>query len=133
MVVTTDPHSIGKVINCTQFSSLCRLLRVTAYVMRFYRLLKAKVQGLSAGLSAEPSASEIEAAETLWVKEAQLCLREDDHFKTWEHQFGLFLMDGVWRCKGRLGNGDIPYPTRYPALLTKGHHLSILIVKDAHR
>ena len=133
MVFTTDPHSIGKVINCTQFSSLCRLLRVTAYVMRFCRLLKAKARELNSEISAELSASEIEAVKTLWVREAQVCLREDNHFKTWEHHFGLFLMDGVWQCKGRLGNADISYSTRYPTLLMKEHYFTVLIVKDAHR
>ena len=105
-LVQCNPHSIGKVINCTQFSFLCRLLRVTAYVMRFCRLLKAKARGLNSEISAELSASKIEAVETLWVTEA---------------------------CKGRLGNADISYSTRYPALLMKDHHFTVLIVKDAHR
>ena len=101
--------------------------------MRFCRLLKAKAWELNSEISDELSAFEIEAVETLWVREAQVCLREDNHFKIWEHQFGLFLMDGAWRCKGRLGNADISYSTRYPALLMKEHHFTVLIVKDAHR
>ena len=46
----------------------------------FCRLLKAKTQRQGSELSAELSASEIEVAETFWVKEAQMCL---DHFKMW--------------------------------------------------
>ena len=117
MVVTTNPQGIGKVINCTQFSSLHGLLRVTAHVMKFCRLLKAKVQGLSCEISAKLNASEIEAAEILWAKEAQMCLREDNCFKTWGHQFELFLKDGVWRCKGRLENAEVSYATRYPIIV----------------
>ena len=60
MVVTTNPQSVGKVINCTQFSSLKRLLRVTTYVMKFDRMLKAKVQRASYEISTKLNASEIE-------------------------------------------------------------------------
>ena len=50
----------------------------------------------------------------------------------WEKQFGLFEVDGLLRCKGRLDNADIPYATRHPVLLCKQHHLTLLIVQDAH-
>ena len=36
---------IGQVIDCTQFSSLTRLLRVTSVVLSFIDVLRAKVQG----------------------------------------------------------------------------------------
>ena len=130
MVVTTNLQSVGKVINCTQFSWLRRLLRVTAYVMKFGRMLKAKVQRVSCEISTKLNASEIEAAQILWIKEAQMCLREDNCFKTWEHQFGLFLEDGIWRCKGRL---EVSYSTRYPMLLAKEHYFAVLVVEDTHR
>ena len=84
-------------------------------------------------MSTTLEASEIQAAETLWVKEAQSCLRESDTFNMREHQFGLYLEKGVWHCKGRLGNADIFYDSRYPALLTKEHPYTTLIVEDAHR
>ncbi|XP_065917691.1 uncharacterized protein [Dysidea avara] len=44
MVVSADSHGVGRIITCTHFSFLGKLLRVTAYVMRFCRLLKARVQ-----------------------------------------------------------------------------------------
>ena len=40
--------------------------------------------------------------------------------------------DKMWRCKGRLGNANLPYYTKYPALLPKHHHLTALIIRDAH-
>ena len=50
----------------------------------------------------------------------------------WKKQFGLFEVGGVWRCKGRLDNADLPYTTRHPALQYKYHHLTTLITQDAH-
>lgn len=133
MVISTDSIGIGRIINCAHFSTLGRLLRVTAYVMRFCRLLRAKTQQQDFKTSTTLEASEIKAAETLWVKETQSCLKESDTFRVWKHQLGLFLEEGVWRCKGRLGNADISYASKYPALLTKEHPVTTLIVEDAHR
>jgi hypothetical protein len=37
------------------------------------------------------------------------------------------------RCKGRLANSTLPDHTKYPVLIPSGHHLSKLIIEDAHR
>ena len=36
------------------------------------------------------------------------------------------------RCKGRIANADLPYETRFPALLPEDHHISTLLVRQAH-
>ena len=54
-------------------------------------------------------------------------------FRTWQQQFGLFRDDsGVWRCGGRLSNANLPFATKHPVLLDSQHHLTTLIVIDAH-
>ena len=131
LLAACKPCGISVVMNCESFSKLTRLLRVTAYVMRFCRLLKDKVQGEDVIL-AELTTSEIAAAEVHWIKGSQIVLKEHKDFSTWEKQFGLFEVDGLLRCKGRLDNADIPYATRHPVLLCKQHHLTLLIVQDAH-
>ena len=132
LVTSSNSHGVGKIMNATNFSALGKLLRITAYVVRFCKILRAKIQQQELKMPAALEALEVQAVETLWIKEAQSCFRTDDTFKMWEHQFVLFLDEGVWRCKGRLGNADVSYASRYPALLTKEHPLAILIVKDAH-
>jgi len=67
-----------------------------------------------------------------WVKEAQKSLKEDKSFNVWHKQLGLFLAEGVWQCRGRIGNADLPCTTKYPILLSKEHYLATLIVLDAH-
>jgi len=65
--------------------------------------------------------------------EVQGLLSKDKNFEIWKKQFVLFSdSDKMWRCKGRLGNANLPYNTKYPALLPKHHHLTVLIIRDAH-
>ena len=133
LVVTGNVHVLSNIIGCENFSSLQRLLRVTAYVLRFIHMLKQLIKKLNLTATLELTASELARAENLWAIESQRCFKEDRNFPTWQRQLGLFLEDGVWRCKGRLGNADIPYTAKYPILLHKGHHLAILIIRDAHQ
>ena len=120
------------VIDCMSYSKLSTLLRVTAYVIKFVRILKCKIKKVEA-VSTELNAADIAEAETLWVIEAQGLLSRDKNFEMWKKQFGLFSdSDKMWRCKGRLGNANLPYNTKYPALLPKHHHLTVLIIRDAH-
>ena len=74
----------------------------------------------------------ISKAEYLWVIEIQKSLQEEPGFQSWKQQFRPFLEDGVWKCKGRLDNADIPYASRHPALLPKNHRVTSLIVWDCH-
>ena len=58
---------------------------------------------------------------------------EDGKFEMWKKQFGLHVDEnGLLRCKGRLGNVDLPVPTSHPVLLCKKHPLTSLIVREAH-
>ena len=131
-LMVTNNHNccsgISAIMSWEDFSSLQKLLRITAYVMRFIDILRQVI----ATSTLELTASELARAERLWIIESQKCLKEDGNFLTWQRQFGLYLEDKVWRCKGRLGNADLPYQAKYPILLHKSHHLSLLIVRDAH-
>ena len=49
------------------------------------------------------------------------------------HQFGLCLdVDGLIRCRGRLQYAQLPHNTKFPILIPKESHLSILIVRATH-
>ena len=51
MVTSSDSHGVGKIIDVTKFSTLGKLLRVTAYVVRFCKILRAKIQQQECRLS----------------------------------------------------------------------------------
>ena len=129
LLITSEFRDISHIMNCEHFSILRKLLRVTAYVHRF---CETRVKRKATQETVELTAPEIAAAETLWVKESQISLRENKLFKVWKKQFGLFLVGGVWYCKGRLDNADIPQTAKHPALLNKEYHLTLLITQDAH-
>ena len=66
------------------------------------------------------------------IAELQRELLKHKDFPNWKRQFDLFFEGEMWRCRGRLGNSDIPYTAKHPILLMKSHHLALLIVQDAH-
>ena len=122
---------LDKIISYKNFCHLQRLLRVTGYILRFVERCKSRTR-VSEMIETELTAEEVTKAETLWVKELQRELLKHKDFPNWKMQFDLFLEGEVWRCRGRLGNSDIPYTAKHPILLTKSHHLAVLIVQDAH-
>ena len=51
-----------------------------------------------------------------------------------EHEFGLYEDENeILRCKGRVANANLPYKTRFPALIPRDHHISTLLVRQAHK
>lgn len=133
LVTDGSNHGLGQVVSCKDFSSLQRLLRVTARVLKFIDVLKCRIKRLKEPPSLELSADDLMRAEVMWMKEAQRTLSEEKRFDVWKKQFDLFLDDdGLFRCRGRLGNADVPLYTRHPILLPKCHHLAVLVVRNAH-
>ena len=95
-------HQGGAIIDCERFSTLRRLLKVTAYVMKFVSLLKSKVRK-SDPVTRTITAADVENAELFWIRLSQGMLTEDERFGIWQQQLGLYSgNDGVWRCQGRL-------------------------------
>ncbi len=135
MLVTETPAGLGRIMACENYSTLPRLLRVTARLLRIVKVHRRKNRPDLALEPITPSLGleEISEAERLWIIESQLMLTKDSNFDIWKKQFGLFLDEnGIWRCGGRLSNTNLPFSTKHPILLHRNHHLTILIVKSAH-
>ena len=131
ILFTSVQVDLGSFIDCENFSSKERLLRVTAYILRFVKLLK---QGSAcSNSSTHITPEEMQQAETYWLRESQASLESKPLFKTWQQRFGSFHDNsGIWRCGGRLSNADLPFATKHPALLDSQHHLFTLIALEAH-
>ena len=115
LLTAKEPLGLGRVINCEDFSTLDRLLRVTARVLKFCSILQGKPL---------PEADDTARAEMLWIIKSQTLLLRERNFDIWKKQFRLFLdKHGIWRCGGRIANADIPYSTKYPIFLHKDHQL----------
>lgn len=129
LLMAGNTAKLSHIMDCGNYSSLKRLLSVTALVMKFGRMLLDKVRCGGQTKSRDLKA----AAEHLWILECQQVVVADKSFKHWRSQFNLFQDEsGVWRCRGRIQNAAVPYSTKHPILLHKDHHLSVLLVRSAH-
>ncbi|XP_074654484.1 uncharacterized protein LOC141908360 [Tubulanus polymorphus] len=126
---------ICNVIDQNDFTSLTRLLRVTALVRRFIK--KSRRENHE---SDEITANEIAECEDLWNKGVQSSYFNDVKVSL-EHKskkrpslvkkLRLFLEDDIIRVGGRLHNAPIGYDAKFPILLPHCRY-SELIVLDSH-
>ena len=132
-LVTTDSRSaIDDLMTCQNYSTLSRLLRVTAQVVRAVRRFK-RVKSRNVDAPTTITSEELEEAEKLWITSAQKQLIGGKDVTSQRKRFGLFKDDkGLWRCGGRLTNVDVPYSIKHPILLSRAHPLTTLIVREAH-
>ena len=123
-------------INCDDYSSLTKLLRVTSLAFRFIQRLK-KVEPKLKYISAQ----EIEISEKMWIRHIQA-----KHFpevfyaishktkSTLQSQLGLFIdKNGILRCKGRLEHSSLSESARYPILLPQNDAFTRLVIERAHK
>ena len=131
-LLTRDVTDMSDIVKIDNFSSLNRVIAVTAQVLRFCSILKRRT---SSGLCTSFDGREMEVAERLLIQSAQEHLRESKKFKQWQKQLRIFTdQDGVMRCQGRIGNAEtVPYSAKYPILLPAEHYFTRLCVLDAHR
>ena len=132
LTLSNSSHGLNEIIRCERFGTLKRLLRVTAYVLRFVKAVQYKKDGRIEGGSL--SVNEIDEAHTVWMKEMQRTLPEKGEFEHWKVQFDLYLDEkNVWRCKGRLEKANLPLMTKHPIILDKNHYLTTLIIRECHK
>ena len=132
LIVTETQQSLDNVLCIKEYSNLCRLIKVLAYVLRAVKLFKGvSLQLRNKSLTLIPA--ELASAEKLLITHTQSTLVVDRNFPSLKKQLDLFVDGhGLWRCGGRLTNADIPYSTKHPVLLPRDHHFTVLIVRDAH-
>ena len=114
------------------FSSLRRLIRVTAWVQRF--LADCRLDRKDRTLSDTLDPDELTKAENWWLRKAQT-----DTFPMGEEQQSLTRLnpkkdkDGLLRAHSRLQNAsELSYDAKYPILLPKDHAITKLVISDRH-
>lgn len=123
-------------IDIRRYSSLTKLLRVTALAERFVNNLKTK-----SNRSGPLDESEIDNAERLWTKYLQRDQYSDviesikwakpNNLKT---QLGIQMdTNGLLRCHGRLENAEICEGARQPVLLSKYSRYTELMIEMHHK
>ena len=139
------PPNLGLhcVISTDRYSSLNKLLCISAYVIRFVGNLKAQPQRRQFG---PVTAEELHMVNLKWVKDTQQAIywKEVNNLQLITkqprtprvllvRQLRLFLdTDGLLRCGGRIHNAPVNETTKFPYLLPPRHSLSKLVIVDIH-
>lgn len=121
----------------TKYSSLIKLLRITAYISRW--LIRNRDQRTKQVVTAH----EIVQAKLIWIRHVQQtefakemeCLREKKSLPIRSPLLSLnpFLDEnGILRVRGRLRNSLLPHNAKYPAILPAGGYFTTLIIRQAH-
>ncbi|XP_064479339.1 uncharacterized protein LOC135392562 [Ornithodoros turicata] len=140
LAAQVDPAvTIPPLLDLKKYSSYLRLLRVTAWIIRFSQNCRSRSRVIG-----PLTATELNQAEMFWVTRAQSdCYPEE--MRALEHQQRIpaaskiaqlqpFLdAKGVMRLSGRLQCSDNPEEVKHPILLAKEHPLSELIARNEHR
>ena len=131
-LTTERKLNLDCIIPLKGFSSLQRLVRVTAYVLRFVSNLKRKNEKKE--LSDEDlKQEEIERARELWIREVQGSVLNDEKFDQVKVSLSLYKDDkGILRCGGRLKNAPIPFNARFPIFLPRSSHFTNLVINECH-
>ena len=117
-------QNISEVIQPDKFSSLNKLIRVTALVLKFIKRIKRSTE-----THPDISAQEMNASKTLWLKEVQTKFEEKEKSSSIWEQLGVFKDEaGVLRCKGRIQNSSVPYSVKFPILLPRKQHFTRLVI-----
>ena len=135
---TTSPEP--PCINVARFSSLTKLLRTTALCFRFLsKLRKTPLDLVSASERArlfwlKTMQEESFSGEIEFLQKVKAGLHTKDQVPDLVKRLNLFLDDqGLIRSKGRLARSNyFQYEVLNPVLLSKEHHFTSLIIKDAH-
>ena len=119
---------ISQLIDAQKYSSSYRLFQVTKWVLTFIRRIRKHTEDTDA-----LSVSSFEQAKLLCIRDCQYHLLNDSNFSSWKRHLQLYQDEfKVWRCGGRMAKSCLSLSAKNPVLLDKNHHLTKLIVMDAH-
>ena len=119
MVTVKDNYTLENLMNIDKFSDLLRLLRITAYVLRFIKNMKKRKEGMEIQNSKHLKAFEIREALCLWIRENQLHLKKSEEYEQIMTQLNCKIDDEIIRCYGRMKYANVPDYTKAPVLLSR--------------
>ena len=122
-------ENIACPIKAERYSSMSKLLRVTAYVYRFINNCRKTVDSRRGELQLE----ELQDAEKFWIKLSQNELKSDNKFGQIYKQLRIYRDDqDILRAKGRLEKSSLPFDQKFPIVLPAEGYFVELLVSDAH-
>ena len=140
-------ESLVDIIDIQRYSTLTRLITVTAYVLRFVNNIKQRIKKRhvpDADNATEEedtneeediiiTAEEREVALTKWILAEQLILSKSPNFSKQSSSLGLYNDNGILRLHGRFDNCSIGEDQKHPIILRDVlSNLTKLVITDAH-
>ena len=129
-------ENLEEIMDIERYGSKLKLLRVTAYVLKFIRLLRGDGGAVK---SKELKAEDLNFAEVTWIRgvqahsfgtERQNLLHGYERSKHVK-QFNLYLdEDKIIRCGGRINNADTTEESKNLVLLPSRHRYTELLIRD---
>lgn len=121
------------------YSSITRLTRVLTYIQRFIHNARNPMNRIIGALKP----IELQSALTLIIRTTQLSSFPMDyqHLQTkrsLHHRSPLLTLNPyiddklILRVDGRLKNADMTFDAKYPIIMPKDHHVTKLIIRQAH-
>lgn len=136
------PTQLPDIIEWKRFGSFKKLVRVVAWVLRFFNNVRDKVQHKTGTKGHTISAVETKAAEVAIIRRIQRESYPDviAYFNKSSpstkpnivRQLNLCLEDGLVRCQGRLLRSDVSREANYPLLIPPNHPITDLLVIREH-
>ena len=126
-----------------KYSSYNNFVRITAWILRFSKNVRARKTGTSCLNSPSLRVIELKAAEIFLHLASQSRSFEDEHQKLLsgvplESSSPLLSLnpsidsDGLLRVDGRLNNSALSYSQRHPIILERKDVLTVLMVRRKH-
>ena len=128
VVNTRKSPTIADVVDISRHAKLRKLLRVTAWVLRFTKNIRPGHEKIKGRLTRE----ELIAAENEWLKAVQLDLKAQENFVHLVSELGLEEKDRVLRCTGRLANSDLEIDAQQPIILPRDHPYTAKVIDECH-
>ena len=135
---TSHTTSISNVITITCYSSISKLLAVTAYVLRFIHNLSKQHTTLIGPVNA----SELQSAKKHWISSHQHSCFKDElsyslkrnrhHCPTLVKQLRVDKSNLI-QCGGRVHNAPVSEMVKFPYLLPPRHTLTDMIIQQTHK
>ena len=134
---TTDKSDsdigLSKIIDVGRYSTLQKLIKVTALVYRFVTNIKAKRSNRPVIEDIVVSSEEQEAALINWIKEEQRLLQSETNFQKQTKSLRVFEKEDLLRVRGRFENADITSDQKHPILLRNvTSSFTKLVIWDSH-
>ena len=131
-------ENLEEMMDIERYGSKLKLLRVTAYMMKFIRLLMGDRGAVK---SKDLRAEDLNFAEDTWIRGVHahsFAMERQDHLHGYERskhmkQFNLYLdEDKIIRYKGQINNADTTEESKNPVLLPSRHRYTELLIRERH-